>query len=460
MVASRAACLLLVAAAAGVAAQSASTAANASDGSGATTVNPAAASGAAWRSRSIYQLLTDRFGGPEVKQNCSDLNSYCGGSWEGILQHLDYIAGLNVDAVWSSPVMDQGYHGYHGFWPFDWCEVNPHFGTAGSLKRMLEALNQRGFFNMLDVTANHVGYPTKGPAGLLYGTPFSDPAYFHNCTELSAAGVCAPDCGIPLRDFQAPGGNASALQEEQCRLVDLPDLNQSHPFVRQQLLQAWPAFMVQSYRTQGVRVDACNHITPAFAYDFLTSWGGAWAICEVWNWKPSRLGPYLQARGDADYAFQNYLLWPALRMCFARALPEWPGYPFNTSCRLIPAAKAELRSLGQDLGLMVNFIENHDVARFLFLRPSLAAYRNVLAVVLLDEGIPSLYYGTEQGYAGGSGKIPGGGENREPLWPSSYTTSGELYTFVRMLNWYRNNLALWQTNSTVVYSDDATYAFR
>jgi hypothetical protein len=45
-----------------------------------------------WKSRTIYQILTDRFesgsGSP-----CSDLSSYCGGTWAGISKQLDYIQG-------------------------------------------------------------------------------------------------------------------------------------------------------------------------------------------------------------------------------------------------------------------------------------------------------------------------------------------------------------------------------
>lgn len=63
---------------------------------------------AAWKSRSIYQIVTDRFavsgyenGGPE----CNYKNgSYCGGNWQGIIEKLDYIQGMGFDAVWISPV--------------------------------------------------------------------------------------------------------------------------------------------------------------------------------------------------------------------------------------------------------------------------------------------------------------------------------------------------------------------
>jgi alpha-amylase len=29
---------------------------------------------------------------------------YCGGSWSGIMNHLDYIQSMGFDAVWISPI--------------------------------------------------------------------------------------------------------------------------------------------------------------------------------------------------------------------------------------------------------------------------------------------------------------------------------------------------------------------
>jgi len=46
-----------------------------------------------WKSRVIYQVLTDRFESGSSSA-CSDLSSYCGGTWAGITQQLPYIQGL------------------------------------------------------------------------------------------------------------------------------------------------------------------------------------------------------------------------------------------------------------------------------------------------------------------------------------------------------------------------------
>jgi alpha-amylase len=82
-----------------------------------------AATASDWRSRSIYQIVTDRFSPPASAgaPSCSVADrKYCGGTWQGIIDRLDYIKGMGFDAVWISPVVDnipentpygEAYHG-------------------------------------------------------------------------------------------------------------------------------------------------------------------------------------------------------------------------------------------------------------------------------------------------------------------------------------------------------------
>lgn len=45
-----------------------------------------------WRGRTVYQLLTDRFGTSKGASSSCDLHNYCGGDFQGIIDHLDYIS--------------------------------------------------------------------------------------------------------------------------------------------------------------------------------------------------------------------------------------------------------------------------------------------------------------------------------------------------------------------------------
>ncbi|CAF4024965.1 unnamed protein product, partial [Rotaria sp. Silwood1] len=65
-----------------------------------------------WRSRSIYQILTDRFS-PEnfsyiqcMEQPMTEyaLRHYCGGTYRGANDQLDYVVEMGFNAIWISPI--------------------------------------------------------------------------------------------------------------------------------------------------------------------------------------------------------------------------------------------------------------------------------------------------------------------------------------------------------------------
>lgn len=67
-----------------------------------------AADTAAWKSRSIYFVLTDRIARSSSDtggSSCSNLGNYCGGTFKGLESKLDYIKGLGFDALWITPVV-------------------------------------------------------------------------------------------------------------------------------------------------------------------------------------------------------------------------------------------------------------------------------------------------------------------------------------------------------------------
>lgn len=61
--------------------------------------------------------------------------------------------------------------------------------------------------------------------------------------------------------------------------------------------------------------------------------------------------------------------------------------------------------------MLVNFMDNHDVPRFLFDKPSIEALHTALVYLYTWDGIPCLYYGTEQEFSGGNDPM-----NREDMF--------------------------------------------
>ena len=156
-----------------------------------------------WKSKSVYQVLTDRFSKDQPDGNsCGDLSTYCGGTWQGMENNLDYIKGMGFDAIWISPVVDNIDGGYHGYWARNWEKRNDHFGSDDDLKSLVNAAHDKGIAVMLDVVANHSG-PIGDDFSQIY--PLNKAEHYHS------------DCDI--NDW----GNQQ--QVENCRLAGLPDIN-------------------------------------------------------------------------------------------------------------------------------------------------------------------------------------------------------------------------------------------
>ena len=79
-----------------------------------------------WIERSIYQVLTDRIGTSDGSSPGCTLNQYCGGTWKGIQNQLDYIAGMGFDAIWISPIVKNTEGSYHGYHLTDLDSLNSH----------------------------------------------------------------------------------------------------------------------------------------------------------------------------------------------------------------------------------------------------------------------------------------------------------------------------------------------
>lgn len=62
-----------------------------------------------WRSRSIYQIMTDRFATSDNSTPYCDTaqKQYCGGTWRGIINRLDYIKNMSFTAAYMDFARDR-----------------------------------------------------------------------------------------------------------------------------------------------------------------------------------------------------------------------------------------------------------------------------------------------------------------------------------------------------------------
>lgn len=98
-----------------------------------------------WRSAVIYQIYPRSF-------NDSDGDGL--GDLPGIVDRLDYLADLGVDALWLSPFYVSPQHDA-GYDVSDYRDVDPRFGTLEDFDRMRARMAELGMRLIVDLVPNH-----------------------------------------------------------------------------------------------------------------------------------------------------------------------------------------------------------------------------------------------------------------------------------------------------------------
>ncbi|KAJ7093161.1 glycoside hydrolase family 13 protein [Mycena epipterygia] len=396
-----------------------------------------AATAEQWRSRSIYQIITDRFAlspGTVVNECVLSEQTWCGGTWNSIRENLDYIQNAGFTAIWISPV-NQNYQGprsaygdaYHGYWPADISQLNDRFGTADDLKALSAEVHRRNMYLMVDIVVNNVMATSMTPDYSTY--MFKDQSYYH------------PYCSIDWSNLTS---------EQQCWLGDttvpLPDVDTENPTVVSQYSQ-WIADLVQTYSIDGLRIDAAKHVKQSFWPGFAKS-AGVFCMGEVFDPAVPNVAQFQGA--DALDSVLNYPLYYALVAAF--------GLPGPQNMSALTDVLTASKTAYTDTTVLGNFLENQDVPRWHNLSVDPQSLYNAMTFSFLSDGIPIVYYGQEQSFSGAVDPY-----NREPLWPSNYTNTSS-YQLISTLNQLRNfmiNTTDWATqNTNVLTSDNHGLAFQ
>ena len=386
-----------------------------------------AATPAQWRGRAIYQVLTDRFartdGSTTSTCNTGD-RIYCGGTWQGIINHLDYIQGMGFTAIWISPITlnlpedtAEG-EAFHGYWQQNLDELNPNFGTANDLKALSSALHTRGMYLMVDVVVNHFGW--SGNASTVdYSrfVPFNSSSYFHSYCTISKGDYDSRDANVQLCWL----GDSN---------VELPDVNTTQPAVRD-AYNTWINNLVSTYSVDGLRIDTVKHVERNFWSGF-TSAARVYTVGEVFDGDPA----YVCGFQDNLDGLLNYPLWYPL----VRAFSSTSG-SISDLVNEVNTIKSDCK----DSTLLGTFLENHDNPRFAGLTSDMSLRKNAIAFTILADGVPIIYEGQEQGYTGGADPA-----NREAIWLSGYSTTSTLYTFIASVNQIRNQ-AIYKSPDYLTY---------
>lgn len=423
----------------------------------------------AWRDQSFYMVVTDRFANGDpgndrlgfANFNLSNGGQMHGGDWAGLTSKLDYLQQLGVTAIWVTPIL-QSWEAYHGYAPVSFLLPARQQGTLQEFRDFVDAAHGRGMYVIVDITCNHEAnliihtdndYRFRWPAGhptefayvdrpnsgkpLPYPLEFRDLSYFHPYGRID--------------NFDDQGANPS--HAELGDLSGLDDFRTETSRVRNAQIKIFK-WWIANTDIDGFRLDAVKHVelgfwqtfTPAIkAYANSIGKNNFFLFGEFFDGNDQKIGRYTGTRAGGPFAMDSLVYFP---MYFTlRDL-----FKYNQPTSRIDARYAN-NHYYHSPDLLLNFLDNHDVTRFVREVGANGAskLRVGLAFIYTSRGIPLLYYGTEQGFNGDRN----GDRNREdmfenPYWDADAEHPGDnfnpdhpLYQYVVRLNRIRSeNIAL------------------
>lgn len=322
----------------------------------------------------IYPL---GFVGAEIRPTGE--RTFRGRGLDDLIDWLDYARDLGASGLLLGPIFESSSHGYD---TLDHMHVDVRLGGDQAFDRLAEACRDKGLQLVLDGVFNHVGRDHPAVRAALEGDSTS------------------PWAGL-VRTTPGPDGQPTlAVFEGHDRLVDL---DHSSPVTAAYVTRVMNHWLDRG--ASGWRLDAAYATDPSFWTKVLPqvkrSYPYSWIFGEVIH------GDYARIVTESTMdSVTEYELWKAV----------WSSLQTRNFFELDWTLHRHNGFL--DAFVPQTFIGNHDVTR---IASRIGADKAVLALAILMTvgGVPSIYYGDEQGYTGIKEERLGGDDEIRPAFPHS-----------------------------------------
>ena len=98
-----------------------------------------------WKNAVVYQIYPRSF---------QDSNGDGIGDLNGIIQRLDYLADLGINAIWLSPVCKSPQDD-NGYDISDYQDIDPMFGNLDDMEHLIQEAKKRNIRIIMDLVLNH-----------------------------------------------------------------------------------------------------------------------------------------------------------------------------------------------------------------------------------------------------------------------------------------------------------------
>lgn len=348
----------------------------------------------------IYLIMADRFCDGNQDNNTigdsldefteNDLDGRKGGDIEGIISKLDYLKELGVSALWITPMLENNmWMSYHGYAATDLYKIDPRFGSNELYKKLVEEAHKKDLKIIMDHVSNHIGINHWWIKDL----PFKDWINGEPGNHLPAN-----HNKMTFPDPYSPGESVDLIWNGW--FTDyMPDLNQRNPYLKKYLIQN-TIWWIEYLGIDGIREDTYPYVNQYYLSDWakiiLDEYPSFNIVGEIWTGE----APYLAA-----YQRNN-----KFGLKLNSNLPSVTDFALADAFRDYLSGKKGLEGVFNILSMdyiysdpenLLTFIDNHDIARGLYLsNGNIQKFKIALTILLTTRGIPKILYGTEIGIVG------------------------------------------------------------
>jgi cyclomaltodextrinase len=331
----------------------------------------------------FYQIFPDRFDNGDPNNDPINVHPWSsppdsvhfqGGDLRGIINHLDYLQDLGIQALYLNPIfLSTSNHRYN---TVDYFKIDPRLGTMADFSDLVRQLHNRSMHLVLDGVFNHCGRGFYAFTDVLENGRESDYIdWFH--IHRFPLDAYSPD---QTHNYQAWWG-----------IKSLPKFNTDNQKVRNYIYGVARYWIEMG--SDGWRLDVPNEIDDD---DF---WGNFRDSVKSLNSEAALIGEIwdVQPRWVGDRHFDGLM-----------------NYPFRTAILdLLQAGKSGLHTAEaiqkvvtaypwENLLCMYNLVGSHDTERILtMLGGRIDLLRLAYLTLFALPGAPAIYYGDEIGLEGG-----------------------------------------------------------
>lgn len=354
--------------------------------------------------------------------------SRLGGTLKGIEENIDYIADMGFNCIYINPLFTAS--SYHKYDTIDYMSVDPCLGMKYDLVSLVKKCHENGIKVILDGVFNHCGsnfFAFKDVLKNGSSSKYYDWFYY---------------MPVPVKFSDPPEYEAFAYVKE------MPKINTSNKEVIKYFCEVGK-YWIREADIDGWRLDVANEINHDFWREFRKAVRSvkkdAFLIAEIWE------DANVWLMGDQFDSTMNYTFSYLCKDLFA--LGKLSITQFDEQINRMLMRYSWNTSLCQ-----MNFLDTHDVARFLsYCEGDVRRLKMAFVYMMTSVGIPSVFYADELEVKGRSEA-----EYRQAMpWDKLESGDHETHDFFKKVIRIRNTSKALRCGKykTLLTDDNGVYMF-